>query len=154
MERCHPIQAHGGFVAFFYGTLHLLTYVIADRLAGLEFPAGIFAVRTVRDLAVAVGADVLKRPFITVGMTAWIGMVPLAVTSTAGMIRRLGGRQWQRLHRLTYVCATAGVLHYWWLVKADIRRPESYALVVGGLLAIRLWWATVPKALTVRRAVA
>jgi len=143
-----------GLFAFFYGTLHLLTYVIADRLAGLEFPGGIFAVRMVRDLAVAVGADVLKRPFITVGMTAWIGMVPLAVTSTAGMIRRLGGRQWQRLHRLTYVCATAGVLHYWWLVKADIRRPESYALVVGGLLAIRLWWATVPKALAVRRAVA
>jgi sulfoxide reductase heme-binding subunit YedZ len=85
------------------------------------------------DLASATMSDVLKRPFITVGFAAWLCMLPLAITSTAGMIRRLGGRRWQLLHRLTYVAAAAAVLHYWWLVKADVRRPEAYAFVVGFL---------------------
>ena len=130
-----------GLFAFFYGTLHFLTYVILDRFAGLDFPDGIVAVRTLGDLAVSVGHDIFKRPFITVGFTAFSCMVPLAATSTAGMIRRLGGRRWQALHRLAYVSACAGVLHYWWLVKADIRRPMAYAVVVGSLLAFRLVWA-------------
>jgi len=129
-----------GLFAFFYGSLHLLTYVVADRLAGLDFPAGIVAWQTVSALARATLSDVLKRPFITLGFFAWLCMLPLAITSTAGMIRRLGGRQWQLLHRLTYAAATAAVLHYWWLVKADVRRPEAYGLVVGFLLAFRAWW--------------
>lgn len=129
-----------GLFAFFYGSLHLLTYVVADRLAGLDFPAGLVAWQTVRDLAWAILADILKRPFITVGVASWLCMLPLAITSTAGMIRRLGGRRWQLLHRLTYVAAAAAVLHYWWLVKADVRRPEAYALVAGCLLAFRAWW--------------
>jgi methionine sulfoxide reductase heme-binding subunit len=129
-----------GLFAFFYGSLHLLTYVVADRLAGLDFPAGVVAWQTVRDLARATVSDVLKRPYITVGFAAWFSMLPLAITSTAGMIRRLGGGRWQLLHRLTYAAAAAAVLHYWWLVKADIRRPEAYALVVGFLLALRVWW--------------
>ena len=130
-----------GLFAFFYGTLHLLTHVIADRFAGLDLPAGIVKWKAVRDLAASVGTDIYKRPFIMLGFTAWIVMAPLAATSTAGMIRRLGGRRWQLLHRLIYVSAVAGVVHYWWLVKADVRRPETYALVVGGLLVVRLWWS-------------
>ncbi len=130
-----------GLFAFFYGTLHLLTYVIADRYAGLDVPSGIVAWRTVRDLAGSIAADIYKRPFITMGFTAWISMLPLAATSTAGMIRRLGGRRWQLLHRLIYASVVAGVVHYWWLVKADVRRPETYALAAGALLAARLWWA-------------
>src|SRR6185295_8918251 len=126
---------------FFYGTLHFLTYVIVDRFAGLDFPDGIVAVRTLRDLAVSVVQDIGKRPFITVGFTGWLLMVPLALTSTAGMIRRLGGRRWNRLHRLVYVTATLGVLHYWWLVKADVRRPITYGVVVGILLLSRVYWA-------------
>src|SRR5690242_3932554 len=123
-----------GLFAFFYGTLHFLTYVIVDRFASLDFPEGIVALRTLRDLAVSVGQDIGKRPFITVGFTGWLLMVPLALTSTAGMIRRLGGRRWNLLHRLVYASAIAGVVHYWWLVKADVRRPETYALIVGALL--------------------
>ena len=131
-----------GLFAFFYGTLHFLTYIIVDRFAGLDFPDGIVAVRTLRDLAASVAQDVAKRPFITVGFTGWVLMLPLALTSTAGMIRRLGAKRWQALHRLVYVAAVAGVLHFWWLVKADIREPMAYAAIVGVLLAFRLaWWA-------------
>lgn len=87
-----------GLYAFFYGTLHLLTYVVADRFAGLDFPNGIVVWMTVSNLARAVWDDIYKRPFITVGFTAWATMAPLAITSTAGMIRRLGGRRWNCLH--------------------------------------------------------
>lgn len=126
-----------GLFAFFYGTLHFLTYVIVDRFAGLDFPEGMLSWRMIHDLAASVGADISKRPFITMGFTGWLCMTPLAATSTAGMIRRLGGRRWQTLHRLIYVSATAGVVHYWWLVKADIRSPATYAGVVGALFAVR-----------------
>jgi sulfoxide reductase heme-binding subunit YedZ len=128
-----------GLFAFFYGTLHFLTYAIVDRLAGLDFPGGIVSLTTVRDLAKSVGQDIYKRPFITIGFTALTLMVPLAATSTAAMIRRLG-KKWQTLHRLVYASAVLGVVHYWWLVKADVRRPETYAVVVGVLLAFRVWW--------------
>jgi sulfoxide reductase heme-binding subunit YedZ len=128
-----------GLFAFFYGTLHFLTYTIVDRLAGLDFPAGIVSLTTVRDLAKSVVEDVYKRPFITIGFTALTLMVPLAATSTAAMIRRLG-RKWQTLHRLVYASAVLGVVHYWWLVKADVSRPQTYAVVVGLLLAFRVVW--------------
>ena len=141
-----------GLFAFFYGTLHFLTYVILDRFAGLDFPDGIVAVRTLGDLAVSVGHDIFKRPFITVGFTAFSCMVPLAATSTAGMIRRLGGRRWNRLHRLVYVSGIAGVVHYWWLVKADVRNPVAYALVVALLLGFRVWWLQRRTAVPVRPA--
>jgi len=130
-----------GLFAFFYGTIHLLIYVVADRLAGLDFPDGIVAWRTLRDLAASVAADIYKRPFITIGFTAWACMLPLAATSTAGMIRRLGGRRWNQLHRLIYTSAIAGVVHFWWLVKSDVREPAAYAVVVGALLAFRVAWA-------------
>ncbi|OFW19200.1 MAG: hypothetical protein A3H97_23795 [Acidobacteria bacterium RIFCSPLOWO2_02_FULL_65_29] len=130
-----------GLFAFFYGSLHFLTYVIADRFAGLDFPDGIVAWSTVVNLAVSVGDDIYKRPFITIGFTTLMLLLPLAVTSTAGWIRRLGGKQWQALHRLIYVAALTAILHYWWLVKADLTSPQRYALVVGALLMFRLVWA-------------
>jgi sulfoxide reductase heme-binding subunit YedZ len=145
-----------GLSAFYYGSLHLFTYVVADRLAGLGFEDSILAWTTARDLAAAVASDVVKRPFITVGFTAWLCLPPLAITSTAAMIRRLGGHRWQVLHRLTYVTASLGVLHYWWLVKADVRRPMVYGVIVGCLLAFRVWrWARpAASAPTMRRAAA
>jgi sulfoxide reductase heme-binding subunit YedZ len=130
-----------GLFAFFYGSCHFLTYVIADRFAALDFPNGIVSWTTVSGLIRSVGADIYKRPFITIGFTALMLMLPLAVTSTSGMIRRLGGKRWQALHRLIYASAIAGVVHYWWLVKADITSPQRYALIVGALLVFRLVWA-------------
>ena len=130
-----------GLFAFFYGTLHFLTYLVADRFASLDFPDGIVAWATLSNLARAVWDDIYKRPYITIGFTAFTCMVPLAATSTAGMVRRLGGKRWKALHRLIYVSAIAGVVHYWWLVKADISSPQRYSLIVGGLLLFRLMWA-------------
>ena len=127
-----------GLFAFFYGSLHFLIYVIADRFAGLDFRDGIWALSTVRELAGSIWDDIYKRPYITVGFTGFVAMIPLALTSTAGSIRRLGGRNWSRLHRLVYVTAVAGVVHYWWLVKADIRHPAIYAALVMLLLGFRL----------------
>ena len=131
-----------GLFAFFYGTLHFLTYVIADRFASLvDFPDGIVAWSTARNLLAAIGEDVAKRPYITVGFSAFVLMLPLAITSTAGWIRRLGGKRWAAVHRLIYVSAVGGVIHYWWLVKADIRRPMAYAAIVSMLLGFRIVWA-------------
>ena len=127
-----------GLFAFFYATTHFLIYVIADRFAGLDFPDGIVSFTTARNLVASVGEDIYKRPFITIGFLTWLLMVPLAVTSTAGMIRRLGGKRWQMLHRLVYVAAITAVVHYWWLVKIDIRPPLRYAIIVGVLLAVRV----------------
>ncbi len=130
-----------GLFAFFYGTTHFLIYVIADRFAGLDFPNGIVSWTTVVNLGKAVWDDIYKRPFITIGFTALVSMVPLTITSTAGMIRRLGGRRWNQLHKIVYVTAVLAVIHYWWLVKADIRRPLIYASIVAILLAMRVYWA-------------
>jgi methionine sulfoxide reductase heme-binding subunit len=82
--------------------------------------------------------DIAKRPFITVGFTGFVLMIPLAITSTAGWIRRLGGHRWQMLHRAIYLSAIAGVVHYYWLVKSDVRKPLQYAAVVALLLAWRI----------------
>ena len=129
-----------GLFAFFYGTLHLLTYVIADRLAGLEFQNAVVAWTTLTGLASAVWDDISKRPYITAGFTAWATMLPLTITSTAGMIRRLGGKRWTRLHTVVYATAALGAVHYWWLVKADVRRPLAYAAVIALLLTFRVYW--------------
>jgi sulfoxide reductase heme-binding subunit YedZ len=129
-----------GLFAFFYGALHLLTYIVFDRLAGLDV-TGRNVSALVRALAGAVGDDILKRPFIALGFTAFMLMVPLAATSTASMIRRLGGRRWRALHRLMYVSCIGGVLHYWWLVRADVRRPMNYGAVIALLLVLRVYWA-------------
>jgi sulfoxide reductase heme-binding subunit YedZ len=126
-----------GLFAFFYGTLHFLTYAILDRFMSLEAP-DMASAAAWRALGVWIADDIAMRPFITVGFTAFALMVPLALTSTAGMIRRLGGRRWQQLHRFVYVSAIAGVVHFWWLVKLDIRRPAFYGLVVALLLGFRV----------------
>jgi len=110
-----------GLFAFFYGTVHLLTYVWLDQF--FDVPG--------------IVKDVLKRPFITMGMLAFLAMLPLALTSTTGWIRRLGGKRWQAIHRLIYVTAICGVIHYYWLVKADVARPIRYAAIVAVLLAAR-----------------
>jgi sulfoxide reductase heme-binding subunit YedZ len=110
-----------GLFAFFYASLHFLTYIWLDKFFNLH----------------EMLADVAKRKFITVGFTAFVLLIPLAITSTAGSIRRLGGKRWQALHRLIYVAAIAGVIHYLWLVKADIRRPVQYGIVLGILLLYR-----------------
>ena len=131
-----------GLFAFFYGSLHFLIYALADRLLSLiDFPEGVVSWDTASRFAAAIGEDLAKRPFITVGFTTLVLMVPLALTSTAGMIRRLGGKRWQTLHRLVYASAIGGVVHYWWLVKADISRPRNYAVIVGTLLLFRVVWA-------------
>jgi sulfoxide reductase heme-binding subunit YedZ len=111
-----------GLFAFFYACLHFLTYLGPDQ----SF-----------DLA-AIWRDVAKRPFITVGFTAFVLLIPLAITSTAGWIRRLGGRRWQMLHRAIYISAICGVIHYYWLVKSAVLRPLTYAAIVAVLLLWRL----------------
>jgi len=116
-----------GLFAFFYGTLHFLTYIWLDKF--FDFHEML--------------KDIGKRPFITVGFSAFVLLIPLAVTSTAGWIRRLGGRNWQRLHRLIYVTAVLGVIHYLWLVKADKHKPEEYGVALGVLLLYRVAvWAS------------
>jgi sulfoxide reductase heme-binding subunit YedZ len=130
-----------GLFAFFYATLHFLTWAILDRYISLDFPNGPFAWSAVRIFAASVVDDIYKRMFITIGFAAFVAMWPLALTSTAGMIRRLGGRRWRRLHRLIYFSAVAVPIHYFLSVKADYRHPATYGLIVAILLGLRLYWA-------------
>ena len=118
-----------GLFAFFYVTLHFLTYIWLDKFFN------------VHDML----ADIAKRKFITVGFTGFVLLIPLALTSTSGWIRRLGGKRWQALHRLIYAAAICGVIHYLWLVKADIRKPLQYGTVLAVLLGYRLVSWAVPK---------
>jgi sulfoxide reductase heme-binding subunit YedZ len=111
-----------GLFAFFYACLHFGTWIGLDKFFAWT----------------EMWKDVLKRRFITVGFAAFVLMIPLALTSTAGMIRRLGGRRWRALHRLIYGTAILGVIHYYWLVKSDHRKPLMYAAFVATLLAWRL----------------
>jgi sulfoxide reductase heme-binding subunit YedZ len=115
--------------AFFYGSLHLTTYVWLDKFFDVH----------------EMLTDIAKRKFITAGMTAFFLMIPLAITSTKGWIRRLGGRNWNLLHRLIYFSAIAGVVHYIWLVKADLRKPLEYGLVLALLLGYRVVVWALPK---------
>jgi sulfoxide reductase heme-binding subunit YedZ len=116
-----------GLFAFFYGTVHMLTYV--------ALYAG-FDVKTMLD-------DIAKRKFITIGVAAWLLLVPLTVTSTNRAIRKLGGKNWNRLHKLVYVAAVCGVIHYWWQVKPGVLSPMRLTVVLSVLLAARPvlgWW--------------
>jgi sulfoxide reductase heme-binding subunit YedZ len=126
-----------GLFAFFYATLHFLTWFVLDKFFDWHEILG----------------DFTKRRFIIAGLTAFLAMLPLAITSTAGWIRRLGGRRWQALHRLLYVTAVAAVIHYYWLVKSDVRLPLFYGAIVALELLYRVGvWAlgqrgsAVPKA--------
>jgi sulfoxide reductase heme-binding subunit YedZ len=114
-----------GLFAFFYGSLHFLTWLVLDQFFAWDF----------------ILADIAKRPYITVGFTGFVLMIPLAITSTAGWIRRLGGRWWNRLHRLVYATAVAGVIHFLWLVKVVEAEQIFYAGIVAALLGLRVWWA-------------
>ena len=111
-----------GLFAFFYGSLHLLTYVAFDRF---------FHLRTIP-------ADIFKRPFIALGMAAFLLMLPLAITSTDKMVKRLGGKRWALLHRVVYLSGVLGVLHYYMLVKSDIRLPMTFAFLLAVLLGFRI----------------
>ncbi len=120
-----------GLFAFFYGTLHLMTWVWLDKFFDTH----------------EMLADIAKRRFITAGMTGFVLMIPLALTSTKWSIRKLGGKRWQALHRLIYFSAAAGVIHYIWLVKADLKKPLEYAAVLGALMLYRVvvWLSTKAK---------
>ncbi|MDD5633391.1 MAG: sulfoxide reductase heme-binding subunit YedZ [Methylococcales bacterium] len=114
-----------GLFVFFYASLHFLTYLVLDQFF---------------DWASIVN-DIVKRPYITVGFPAFILLIPLAVTSNNRMIKLLGGKRWLLLHRLVYLCAFGGVVHYWWLVKKDLSNPLTFALLLSLLLGIRLiYW--------------
>jgi sulfoxide reductase heme-binding subunit YedZ len=114
-----------GLTAFWYACLHLTTYVVFDQSLSLS----------------EIMTDIRKHPWVLIGFTGFLCLVPLAITSTNGWIRRLGGKRWQRLHRLVYIAASAGVLHYLWLVKKDVSAPLAYGAVLLVLLGARLWLA-------------
>ena len=110
-----------GLYAFFYACLHFLTYIWLDQFFDIF------------DIA----KDVLKRPFITVGFTCFLLLIPLAVTSTNNMVKRLGAKRWPQLHRFVYFIAAGGVVHFWWLVKKDISDPLQYAIILSLLFGLR-----------------
>lgn len=112
-----------GLFAFFYAFLHLVTYSIFDKNFNLK----------------AITADVWQRPFIAVGMLAFFLLIPLGVTSTNGMIKRLGGKNWSKLHKLTYLIAILGVIHFWLIVKSDIFYPVIFAIILAVLLLYRIY---------------
>ena len=115
-----------GLYGFFYASLHFLTFLWFDHFFDVQ----------------EMWKDVLKRPFITVGFIAFVGLLPLALTSTNGMIKRLGGKRWQLLHKLVYVIVPLGVLHFYWMKagKHDLVQPLMFAAIVATLLLARLWW--------------
>lgn len=113
-----------GLFAFAYGAAHLTTYLWLDQFFDWQ----------------AIANDILERPFITVGFAAFVLLIPLAATSNNFAIRKLGGRRWQSLHRSSYAIAILGVVHFWWLVKADLLEPLVYALILAVLLGLRAWW--------------
>jgi methionine sulfoxide reductase heme-binding subunit len=116
-----------GLLAFFYASLHLLTYALLDRAGELG----------------TLLEDLGKRPFVTVGFLAWLLLLPLAITSTDASIKKLGFRTWKLLHRLAYVAGGLGIIHFLWRVKKDASEPIAYGLVLALLLGIRLWdWHT------------
>jgi sulfoxide reductase heme-binding subunit YedZ len=112
-----------GLYTFFYASLHFLTYLVVDQFFDWS----------------AILKDIVKRPYITVGFPSFVLLMPLAITSTDGMVRRLGGKNWRRLHRLVYLTAAGGVVHFWWLVKKDISNPLNFACILALLLGFRLY---------------
>lgn len=113
-----------GLFAFFYATMHFLNWLVLDQFFDWR----------------AIVLDIAKRPYITVGFTAFLLMLPLAATSSNAMVKRLGGRRWQNLHRTIYAIAILGTVHYWWLVKKDITLPLVYTALVALLLGLRALW--------------
>jgi sulfoxide reductase heme-binding subunit YedZ len=118
-----------GLLAFGYATAHFATFAVLD----LELELG------------DVTREIVKRPYLVVGFTAWLLLVPLALTSTAASIRRLGGKAWDRLHALTYVVVALGLLHFWWSQKKDRTKPSEWIVIFGVLFAWRIWRAVVRR---------
>lgn len=116
-----------GLFAFFYATLHFTTFLWFDHFFNLD----------------EMLKDVVKRPFITVGFAAFVLLIPLAATSTNAMVKRLGGKRWQWLHRTIYLIAPLGILHFWWMKagKHDFAQPILFGLIVAALLLLRMWWS-------------
>jgi len=114
-----------GLYAFFYVCVHFSIYIWLDQFFDWQ----------------GIVKDIAKRPFITVGFAGFVLLIPLAVTSTNAMVRRLGSKRWQALHRLAYVIAILGVIHFWWLVKKDITEPLIFAAILAALLGVRAIWA-------------
>jgi sulfoxide reductase heme-binding subunit YedZ len=127
-----------GLFAFFYASLHLLTYI------------ALYAGFDVNSMA----ADIAKRRFITAGVAAWLLLLPLAATSTNWAIRKLGGKRWNRLHKLVYAAAVCGVIHYWWQVKPGVLTPLTMTILVGVLLLARPAWTMRQRFVQSRKAVA
>lgn len=113
-----------GLFAFFYATTHVMAFIGLDMFFDWGF----------------IVAEVVERPWITIGMASWLLLIPLAVTSTRGWVRRLGGRRWALLHRLAYVSAAGGTLHFYWAVKQDTSQPLLFAAILALLFGARLWW--------------
>ena len=113
-----------GLFTFFYASLHLTTYLWFDQF--FDWPA--------------IAKDILKRPFITAGVTAYCLLLPLAATSFNAAIRRLGARRWRELHRTIYAIGIIAIVHFWWMVKIDTREPLIYGLMLAALLGVRFWW--------------
>lgn len=126
-----------GLFAFFYATLHFTTFLWFDHFFDVQ----------------AMLKDVVKRPFITVGFAAFVLLVPLALTSTNGMVRRLGGKRWQRLHRIIYLIASLGILHFWWMKagKHNFSQPILFGAIVLSLLAMRVYWSVAQTRIQKRR---
>ncbi|HEV8593642.1 MAG TPA: protein-methionine-sulfoxide reductase heme-binding subunit MsrQ [Pyrinomonadaceae bacterium] len=114
-----------GLIAFFYGCIHLVTYSIFDKSLDLSL----------------IAADIAQRPFIAIGLTAFLILVPLAITSTNGWVKRLGGKRWAKLHRLVYLAAILGVIHFWMIVKSDIFYPAVFGLALFVLFLVRVYFA-------------
>ncbi|MGH7498586.1 MAG: sulfite oxidase heme-binding subunit YedZ [Gemmatimonadales bacterium] len=124
------IRRQVGLTAFWYALIHFLTYVVFDQSLSLY----------------EISRDVMKHPWVWVGFASFLMLIPLAVTSTDGWVRRLGGKGWRRLHRLVYLSALGGVLHFLWLVKRDVRTPTYFGVVLGALFVSRLWvWWSVRR---------
>ena len=117
------LRRMAGLFTFFYALLHFITYIWLDQFFDL----------------VEIFKDVIKRPFITIGFAAFILLTLLAITSTNAMMKKIGGKRWQMLHRLVYAIAVFAVIHYWWLVKKDITQPLIYAVILLILLGYRVW---------------
>jgi sulfoxide reductase heme-binding subunit YedZ len=115
-----------GLFAFFYASLHFLTYLVIDQFFDWD----------------SILKDIVKRPYITVGFPSFLLLIPLAITSNNALIKKLGGKRWRWLHRLVYVVAVGGVVHYWWLVKKDLTNPITFAVILAVLLGFRVvyWW--------------
>lgn len=139
-QRLPTFRRTLGLFAFFYASLHTIAYMVFDRVAGLDVPDRLLSWAGATALADSTIADVAHKPFLAIGLAAFVAMLPLAATSSTVMIRRLGGVRWRRLHRLIYPIAIASLIHHWWPLP-DRLRVDGYGLAIGVFLALRVVWS-------------